>query len=121
MVKRILIVEDNELNLKLFRDLLEVHGYEVHDTRDPSLVVQTTRRVMPDLILMDIQLPNASGIDLVVDIKAEPDLRHIVVIAVTAFVMRDDKERMLSAGFAAYIPKPIAIDSFLKMIEQFLP
>lgn len=118
--KKILIVEDNELNLKLFRDLLGAHGFETYETKDGLNVPNLCRQIKPDLILMDIQLPEISGFDITRKIKQEADLRHIPIIAVTAFAMKDDEERILKAGCEAYISKPISIMPFLQTIEKFL-
>lgn len=120
MTKRILIVEDNELNLKLFRDLLSANGYETLETKDGVEAISLTRNMRPDLILMDIQLPEISGLDITQKIKADPELRDIPIIAVTAFAMKDDEEKILAAGCQAYISKPISIVHFLQTIKQFL-
>ncbi len=119
-VKKILIVEDNELNLKLFKDLLGAHGFETFETKDGLNVPSLVREIRPDLILMDIQLPEISGFDITRNLKAEPDLRDIPIIAVTAFAMKDDEERILKAGCEAYISKPISIIPFLQTIERFV-
>jgi two-component system cell cycle response regulator DivK len=119
-VKKILIVEDNELNLKLFKDLLSAHGFETFETKDGLNVPSLVREIKPDLILMDIQLPEISGFDITRNLKAEPDLRDIPIIAVTAFAMKDDEERILKAGCEAYISKPISIIPFLQTIERFV-
>lgn len=118
--KKILIVEDNELNLKLFKDLLGAHGFETFETKDGLNVPSLVREIKPDLILMDIQLPEISGFDITRNLKAEPDLRDIPIIAVTAFAMKDDEEKILKAGCEAYISKPISIMPFLKTIERFV-
>lgn len=118
--KRILIVEDNDLNLKLFRDLLGAHGYETMETKDGFEAVRLTQEFKPDLIIMDIQLPEISGLDVTKNIKADPALAHIPIVAVTAFAMRDDEERILRAGCQAYISKPISIGPFLHTIRKFL-
>lgn len=120
MSKRILIVEDNDLNLKLFRDLLTAHGYETIETREGVEAVALTRSERPDLILMDIQLPEISGLDVTRQLKAEESLRSIPIIAVTAFAMKDDEEKILSAGCQAYISKPISIVPFLNTVRKFL-
>lgn len=119
-VKKILIVEDNELNLKLFKDLLGAHGFETFETKDGLNVPSLVREIRPDLILMDIQLPEISGFDITKNLKAEPDLCDIPIIAVTAFAMKDDEERILKAGCEAYISKPISIIPFLQTIERFV-
>jgi two-component system cell cycle response regulator DivK len=120
MSKRILIVEDNDLNLKLFRDLLTAHGYETIETREGLEAVALTRNERPDLILMDIQLPEISGLDVTRQLKAEESLRSIPIIAVTAFAMKDDEEKILAAGCQAYISKPISIVPFLNTVRKFL-
>ena len=120
MSKKILIVEDNDLNLKLFRDLLGANGYSTFETREGIEAVAMTRHVQPDLIIMDIQLPEISGLDITRKIKADSAMRHIPVIAVTAFAMKDDEDKILSAGCEAYLSKPIAIDDFLRTIRRFL-
>ena len=120
MAKKILIVEDNDLNLKLFRDLLGANGYVTFETKEGIEAISLTRNVMPDLIVMDIQLPEISGLDITRKIKADASIRHIPVIAVTAFAMKDDEEKILAAGCEAYLSKPIAIDVFLNTIRRFL-
>jgi two-component system cell cycle response regulator DivK len=120
MKKRILIVEDNELNLKLFRDLLTAHGYETIETKEGLEAITLTRSERPDLILMDIQLPEISGLDVTRRLKSEETLRDIPIIAVTAFAMKDDEEKILSAGCEAYISKPISIGPFLNTVRRFL-
>jgi two-component system cell cycle response regulator DivK len=120
MSKKILIVEDNDLNLKLFRDLLEANGYTTFETKEGIEAISLTRNIQPDLIVMDIQLPEISGLDITRKIKADRDIAHIPVIAVTAFAMRDDEEKIMAAGCEAYLSKPIAIDDFLSTIRRFL-
>lgn len=120
MGKKILIVEDNDLNLKLFRDLLGANGYTTFETREGIEAIAMTRNVMPDLIIMDIQLPEISGLDVTRKIKADASMRHIPVIAVTAFAMKDDEDKIMRAGCEAYLSKPIAIDDFLRTIRRFL-
>ncbi len=120
MKKRILIVEDNDLNLKLFRDLLTAHGYETLETKDGLEAIMLTRNERPDLLLMDIQLPEISGLDVTRRLKADEAIRHIPIIAVTAFAMKDDEEKILAAGCEAYISKPISILPFLNTIRRFL-
>lgn len=120
MKKRILIVEDNELNLKLFRDLLTAHGYETMETKEGMEAIELTRSEHPDLILMDIQLPEISGLDVTRRLKSEHAIRDIPIIAVTAFAMKDDEEKILSAGCQAYISKPISIVPFLNIVRRFL-
>lgn len=120
MQQKILIVEDNDLNLKLFRDLLEANGYETYETKEGIEAISLTRNVMPDLIIMDIQLPEISGLDITRKIKSDGQISHIPIVAVTAFAMKDDEEKILAAGCEAYLSKPIAIDDFLRTIRRFL-
>jgi len=118
MAKKILIVEDNELNMKLFNDLLESKGYEVVQTRNGMDALELAREHMPDLILMDIQLPEVSGLDVTRWIKEDETLSTIPVIAVTAFAMKGDEERIRQGGCEAYISKPISVATFLETIKQ---
>ena len=118
--KTVLIVEDNELNLKLFTDLLEAQGYGVVSTQDGVRALDLAREHRPDLILMDIQLPEVSGIDVTKWLKADEELRHIPVIAVTAFAMKGDEEKIRASGCEAYMSKPISISEFLKVVSGFL-
>jgi len=116
----ILIVEDNELNMKLFNDLLEAHGYKTLQTRDGKEALELTRLHKPDLILMDIQLPEVSGLQVTQWIKQDKELRHIPVIAITAFAMKGDEDRILAGGCEAYMSKPISILKFLETVRRFL-
>jgi len=120
MSKKILIVEDNELNMKLFHDLLEVHGYTTVQTKDGRDVLRLAREHNPDLILMDIQLPEVSGLEVTRQLKLDPGLKHIPVIAVTAFAMKGDEEKIRNGGCEAYIAKPISISNLLTTIEKVL-
>ncbi len=118
--KKILIVEDNELNMKLFRDLLENAGYLVVGTSDGVGAYALVREEMPDLILMDIQLPEISGLDITRKIKADQTIAHIPVIAVTAFAMQGDEEKIRQGGCQGYLAKPISIPNFLATVRQVL-
>lgn len=118
--KKIFIVEDNDLNLKLFKDLLMSNDYEVSYTQDGFDALDLAKSIMPDLILMDIQLHGISGFDIIKEIKADDKVKDIPIIAVTAFAMKDDKQRIMDSGCEEYISKPIAIDSFLKTIGDFI-
>ena len=120
MPKKVLVVEDNELNMKLFNDLLEASGYQVIQTRDGLSALELARRHQPDLILMDIQLPEVSGIEVTKWLKEDDELRHIPVIAVTAFAMKGDEQKIREGGCEAYISKPISVVSFLQTIEGYL-
>ena len=118
--KKVLIVEDNDLNMKLFNDLLEAHGYNTLQTRDGVEALKLARQHRPDLILMDIQLPEISGLEVTKWLKEDDDLRAIPVIAVTAFAMKGDEEKIRGGGCEAYIAKPISVASFLHTVERFL-
>ena len=120
MTHKVMIVEDNELNMKLFHDLLESRGYDIIETRDGMEALKMARSERPDLILMDIQLPEVSGLEVTKWIKEDDDLRHIPVIAVTAFAMKGDEEKILEGGCEAYIAKPISVANFLSTVEKFL-
>ena len=118
-VKTVLIVEDNELNMKLFNDLLEAHGYRVLQTREGLSALDIAREHKPDLILMDIQLPEVSGIEVTKWLKEDDELRSIPVVAVTAFAMKGDEQKIREGGCEAYISKPISVASFLTTINGF--
>ncbi len=120
MAKTVLIVEDNELNMKLFRDLLDAHGYDTIETRDGLEALELTRRHRPDLILMDIQLPEVSGLEITKWIKEDDDLKSIPVVAVTAFAMKGDEEKIREGGCESYIAKPISVANFIKTVRQYL-
>ena len=118
--KLVLIVEDNDLNMKLFRDLLEGHGYRIIHTRDGIEVLPLAREHHPDLILMDIQLPEVSGLEVTKWLKADAELKHIPVVAVTAFAMKGDEEKIRAGGCQDYLSKPISVTKFLDTIKRFL-
>jgi two-component system cell cycle response regulator DivK len=118
--KRVLIVEDNELNMKLFRDLLEAHGYVTFQSPDGQDALEKARSVRPDLVLMDIQLPVISGLDVAKAMKADNDLKNIPIVAVTAFAMKGDEEKIRQGGCEAYLSKPISLTSFLETVERYL-
>ena len=120
MAKTVLIVEDNELNMKLFRDLLEAHGYQTSVTSNGFEALDLVRKLHPDLILMDIQLPQVSGLEVTRWIKDDPELRSIPVVAVTAFAMKGDEERIREGGCEAYISKPISVSHFLDTVKRLL-
>ncbi|MBB3951132.1 response regulator [Aureimonas jatrophae] len=120
MTKTVMIVEDNELNMKLFRDLIEAHGYRTVQTRSGLTAVELARESRPNLILMDIQLPEISGLEVTRRLKDDPELKPIPVIAVTAFAMKGDEERIRQGGCEAYISKPISVVRFIETIKSFL-
>jgi two-component system, cell cycle response regulator DivK len=119
--RRVLIVEDNILNMKLFNDVLTAHGYETLQSRDGREALTLARRHRPDLILMDIQLPEVSGLQVTKWLKEDKDLQIIPVIAITAFAMKGDEQKIREGGCEGYIAKPISIAGFLRTIERFLP
>ena len=118
--KTVLIVEDNELNMKLFNDLLETQGYNVVQVDNGNDALGVVKSAMPDLILMDIQLPGQSGLDVTREIKADEETKHIPVIAVTAFAMRSDEERIRAGGCEDYLAKPISVPVFLQTVKRYL-
>ena len=120
MAKTVLIVEDNELNMKLFNDLLEASGYRTLQTRNGFEAIELARTHRPDLILMDIQLPEVSGLEVTKWIKEDDELRSIPIIAVTAFAMKGDEERIRAGGCEAYISKPISVTKFLETVRHYL-
>jgi two-component system, cell cycle response regulator DivK len=120
MAKTVLIVEDNELNMKLFQDLLQAHGYRTVGTRNGIETLDLARSHRPDLILMDIQLPEVSGLEVTKWLKDDPELRSIPVVAVTAFAMKGDEERIREGGCEAYLSKPISVGKFLETVRHFL-
>lgn len=120
MTKTVLIVEDNELNMKLFNDLLEANGYRTLQSRNGVGAVELARKHHPDLILMDIQLPEVSGLQVTDWIKADPELRSIPVIAITAFAMKGDEEKIRQGGCEAYLSKPISVAKFLETVRNYL-
>jgi len=120
MTKTVLIVEDNELNMKLFNDLLEAHGYQTLQTRNGMEALSLARAHRPSLILMDIQLPEVSGLEVTKWLKEDDELRDIPVIAVTAYAMRGDEERIRQGGCEAYISKPISVPGFIATVKHFI-
>ena len=120
MAKTILIVEDNDLNMRLFSDVLQAQGYQVLRSGEGLQGFQIARESRPDLIVMDIQLPSISGLEVTRWIKEDPDLADIPVIAVTAFAMKGDETRILEGGCEAYVAKPISVGPFLETIRRLL-
>ncbi|HEY8580771.1 MAG TPA: response regulator [Beijerinckiaceae bacterium] len=119
MTKTVLIVEDNELNMKLFNDLLEAHGYRTVQTRNGVEAVELARLHKPDLILMDIQLPEVSGLQVTQWIKDDDELRDIPVVAVTAYAMKGDEDKIRQGGCEAYLSKPISVVKFLDTVRNY--
>jgi len=119
MTKTVLIVEDNELNMKLFSDLLGAHGYATIQTRDGMQALELAREHRPDLILMDIQLPEVSGLEVTKWLKEDAELKSIPVVAVTAFAMKGDEEKIRDGGCESYIAKPISVADFIATVKKF--
>lgn len=120
MTKRVLVVEDNELNLKLFCDLLRAHDFAVEPVRDGREAVERARAFAPDLVVMDIQMPHVTGYELILEMKADDTLRHIPVMAVTAYAGREDEERLRAAGANAYVSKPITLARFMAAVNGLI-
>src|SRR5881296_2024081 len=120
MAKTVMIVEDNELNMKLFHDLLEAHGYDTVATRNGIEALDLARANRPDLILMDIQLPEVSGLEVTKWLKEDDSLKSIPVVAVTAFAMKGDEEKIREGGCEAYIAKPISVANFVETVKKLL-
>jgi two-component system cell cycle response regulator DivK len=120
-LKRVTVVEDNKINSKLFADLLELNGILATPILDGDRAFEAILRDPPDLVIMDIQLQNISGIDVVKLIRAEPSIKHLPIIAVTAFASNRDEKRIIAAGCNAYMSKPISIDAFMVLVRKLLP
>jgi two-component system cell cycle response regulator DivK len=118
--EKILIVEDNELNLKLFCDLLRAHGFEVEPVKDGREALDRARAFEPDVIIMDIQMPHVSGLELIEQIKAEEELAHVPILAVTAYAAKGDEERIRDAGAEGYVSKPISVAMFVDAVRALL-
>lgn len=116
-----MVVEDNDLNRKLFCDVLKANGFEVEPVADGEHVLATARQCAPDLIIMDIQLPGISGVDLIAAAKKDLALRDIPVLAVTAFAGKGDEENIRNAGAAGYLAKPVSIIPFMNAVKELLP
>ena len=121
MGQKILVVEDNELNLKLFCDLLRVHGFEVEPVRDGREAVERALAFAPDLVVMDIQMPHVSGLELMEQMKAVETLAPVPILAVTAYAAKGDEERIRDAGAEGYVSKPISVMRFVEAVRALLP
>jgi two-component system, cell cycle response regulator DivK len=119
-LRRILIVEDNELNLKLLADLLDYYGYAVRVTDLGQAAIEIARTEPPDLILLDIKLPDILGTEVARQLKSDPRTRRIPIIAVTAYAMQGDRGDILASGCNAYVPKPIRIPEFLELVARYV-
>ena len=120
MTKTVMIVEDNELNMKLFNDLLRASGYETLLMRNGHEALAALKEQRPDLIIMDIQLPEISGLEVTKRIKQDEAIKHIPVIAVTAFAMKGDEERIRQGGCEGYLSKPISVTTFIQTVKSYL-
>ncbi len=120
MGQKILVVEDNELNLKLFCDLLRAHGYETEAVRDGREAIARARAFAPDLIVMDIQMPHISGLELIEQLKGDEALKMIPIMAVTAYAAKGDEERIRDAGAEGYVSKPISVLRFVEAVAALL-
>ena len=119
-MNKVLLVEDNHLNLKLFYDLLESQNCEILTSQDGLDVFNTVIKEQPNLVLMDIQLNGISGLDLIIELKNDIKTRHIPVIAITAFTMENDKIKIKESGCDLYLSKPVSIDNFISAVNKFL-
>jgi two-component system cell cycle response regulator DivK len=121
MAKKILIIEDEPRNLKLFSDLLTRFGYEIAQATDGEMGVESSRTMTPDLILMDIMMPKMDGLEATRIIKADATTKHIPILALTSYAMKGDRERTIEAGCNGYLAKPVDIGELLKAVKEFLP
>jgi two-component system, cell cycle response regulator DivK len=121
MTHVILVVEDNERNLKLLRDVLEYAGYDVRVARTAEDGLTLAAKEPPDLVLMDLQLPGIDGMEALRRLRQNPRTADIPVVAVTAQAMKQDRERVLDAGFNGYVEKPISVRTFPDQVRSFLP
>ncbi|CAN5436403.1 response regulator [soil metagenome] len=120
MAKRVLVVEDNELNLKLFCDLLRAHEHLAEGVRDGREAVARAKDFKPDLVVMDIQLPYITGYEIIAQMKADAELSAVPIMAVTAYAGREDEERIRAAGADAYVSKPISVMRFMDEVNALL-
>ena len=120
MAKRIMVVEDNDLNRKLFCDVLKANGYEVVPVADGQNVLSTAAKFLPELVIMDIQLPNVSGVELIAGLKADARLAATPILAVTAYAGKGDEERIRDAGAQDYLAKPVSIGPFMAAVRKLL-
>lgn len=121
MAKRILVVEDNDLNRKLFCDVLRANGFDVEPLADGARAIEFARQLAPDLIIMDIQLPHVSGVELIEQAKGDLQLQAVPILAVTAYAAKGDEEKIRAAGAAGYLAKPVSIMPFMQAVKQLLP
>lgn len=120
LAKKVLVVEDNDLNRKLFCDVLKANGCEVEPVADGELAAEAALAFAPDLVIMDIQLPNVSGIDLIAAFRADQTLRDTPILAVTAYAGKGDEDRIRDAGAQDYLAKPVSINPFMNAVRSLL-
>jgi two-component system cell cycle response regulator DivK len=120
VAKRILVVEDNDLNRKLFCDVLKASGFTVEPVSDGQAVLESARRFVPNLVIMDIQLPHVSGVDLIAEMKRDRSLSGVPVLAVTAYAGKGDEEKIRAAGAQGYLAKPVSIGPFMNAVKGLL-
>mgnify|MGYP001819202926 CR=1 FL=1 len=120
VTKKVLVVEDNDLNRKLFCDLLKAHDYEPQPLGDGREAVETAQSQSPDLIIMDIQMPHVSGLDLIGALKQDAELKSIPIMAVTAYAAKGDEERIRAAGAESYVSKPISVVKFIEEVKALI-
>jgi two-component system cell cycle response regulator DivK len=118
-MKKVLIVEDNTLNMKLFNDVLMANGYLTAQSNTGLDVIQLCDAFKPDVVVLDIQLPEISGFEIIKQIRENSDHKDIPVVAITAFAMHGDEEKILASGCSAYLSKPISVGRFLEHIQHF--
>lgn len=117
---RILVVEDNALNIKLFCDLLAAHGHETEPVTDSREAMAAAQAFKPDLVITDIQLPHVTGIELMGMLRSDDELKSVPIMAVTAYSAQGDEERIRSAGAQAYVSKPISVMRFAETVDELL-
>ena len=117
---KILIVEDNALNVKLFCDLLAAHGHDAKPVTDSRLALDAAREFAPDLFITDIQLPHVTGLDLIRLVREDRQLKGVPIMAVTAYAAADDEERIRAAGAEAFVSKPISVKKFVAVVDELL-
>lgn len=117
----VLVVDDNSINIELVSFVLSAGGFELTTAADAPAAIAQIQARKPDLILMDIQLPGMDGVTLTRQLKADPGMRQTVIVAFTAYAMKDDRARLLAAGFDAYLPKPINVATFAEQVRRCLP
>lgn len=120
MKRKILVIEDNEQNLYLMNFILENNGYEVVQARDGRKGIESAGRAKPALILLDIQLPDIDGYDVARELKSNPALADVPIVAVTSYAMAGDREKCLEVGCVGYITKPINPETFVAEMEKYL-